>query len=320
MSYRSKVLALSATLVALLLIYGAGIVFSPARVAARSERTSLLKGQASEAAAVSLGSPRGQAGGPSLEFSREGGTWVLLDQGRGLPLVASRVEALLSGLAAVKRLSPRSEAATGLEGFGLGPGAGRRIVVKSASGKVMADFELGGYGPTGDEVYLRLGGTGTIYAAPGSFASALGQERQAWLDLKVIQPPLKPEEVSSLDLRSSLRLPGKEGAGLAWKASRKDGGWVSPQASYEAVSVESVLRSILNLEGQDIVALPPAQAFSKVQASLELGLEKGGKIVMEVGASAGEERYYLRSSSGGQVYLVSGYSLGNLLRMPQAKE
>jgi hypothetical protein len=184
----------------------------------------------------------------------------------------------------------------------------------------MADFELGGYGPTGEEVYLRLGGTGTIYAAPASFASALGQERQAWLDLKVIQPGAKPEEISSLDLRSSLRLQGKGPADLAWKASRKDGGWISPQASYEAVSVESILRSILNLEGQDIVALPPAQAFSKVQARLELGLEKGGKLVLEVGASAGEERYYLRSSTGSQVYLVSGYSLGNLLRMPQEKK
>lgn len=319
MSYRSKVVALSATLVVLLLIYGAGIVFSPERATARSERTSLLKGQASEAAALSLGSPQAQSGGPSLEFSREGGSWVLLDQGRGLPLVASRVESLLSGLASVERLSPRSEATTGLEAFGLGPGQGRRIVVRSTTGKVMADFELGGYGPTGDEVYLRLGGTGTIYAAPGSFAAALAQERQAWLDLKVIQPPAKPEDVSSLDLRSSLGLSGKARADLAWRASRKDGGWASPQGAYEAVSVESILRSILNLEGQDVVALPPAQAFSKVQARLELGLEKGGKIVLEVGASAGEERYYLRSSSGGQVYLVSGYSLGNLLRMPQAQ-
>jgi hypothetical protein len=193
------------------------------------------------------------------------------------------------------------------------------VVVKTGAGKTMADFELGGYGPTGTEVYLRLAGAGTVYAADSGLASSLDKERAAWLDLRLFQPPLKPEEVSSLGVLAALPLDGKAITKASWSARRKDGAWVSATGGkYEAVGVESVLRSILNLEGKDIVARPPVSAFAKVLGRIDLGLEKGGKLALEIGASAGEDSFYLRSTDGPQVYVVSGWSLGNLLRTPQA--
>lgn len=309
MTYRSKVLALSATLTALLLIYGAGLVFSPERIAARAEKAVLLKGPVSEATSISLG---------SLEFAKEGSAWVLLDQGLGLPVVASRVDSLLSSLAAVTRLSPRSDSGQALDGLGLGQGQGRRVFIKSAAGKVLADFELGGYSPTGDEVYVSLGGTGKAYAAGAAFASALGQERAAWLDLRVVQPGYKPEEITSIAVKASVKLDAKVLTTADWSGKRKDGGWASSGAKLDPVAVESVLRSILTLEGQDILAQVPASAFAKVQARIDLGTDKGGQIGLELGAAADADRFYLRSSAGGQVYLVSAWSLKNLLRPTKA--
>jgi hypothetical protein len=317
MSYRTKVIVLASTLAALLLIYAAGLFFSPESRAAREESGRLFAAKPAEVASLSLGGAAGQA---NLEFRRESGSWALLDAGQELPVLDSRIDGFLADLGAVKRLSPRSVGKTSLASFGLDSGKGQRVVMRAASGKVLADFTVGGYGPTGQEIYVKLGDKEDVYAVNGGFASWLREGRASWLNLKVFAAPIKPEEVEGIAIDARLPLDGasKPQTSARWSATRKDGGWSGGKLNLEAVLVESVLRSVLNLEGQDLSALPPADAFSPVLGRIELSLGSGAKRVVEIGKDAGSERFYLRAQGSPYVYLVSLYSLKNIARPVEA--
>jgi len=335
MSYRNKVIALSSTLAVLLLIYAAGLVFAPERNAARSEAGRLLSGKATDVAAFTIGET---AQAPSLEFEKAADGWALMEEGQTLPVQSGKIEAFLAALADVSRLSPRSEGKGDLSGFGLGAGSGVRITAKSASGKLLADFVVGDLGPTGKEAYVRLKGTGPVYATAADFDSYVKEGRAGWLDLRVFAAPIKIDDVQTITTSAKLALGAGSAAGAAgtggaagaksasgalpivadWTASRKEGGWVGKTGSYDTVAVESVLRSIVNLSGQDIVAMPPADAFASPQGRIELGLGTGGTRVIEIGRDAGNGSCYLRAQGSSFVYLVSAYSLMNAVRPESA--
>jgi hypothetical protein len=324
MSYRNKVIALSSALAILLLIYAGGLVFAPERNAARSEAGRLLTGKATDVASFTI---TGADGATSLEFSKDADGWALMEEGLALPVQSGKIEAFLAALADVSRLSPRSEGKGDASGFGLGQGSGARITAKSASGKLLADFTVGDLGPTGKEAYVRLKGTGPVYAAAADFASYVKEGRAGWLDLRVFVPAIKPDEVQTVATSARLSFGATSGTAgpvsaepidADWTAARKEGGWTGKAGPYDTVAVESVLRSIVNLSGQDIVAMPPADAFAKPQGRIELGLGSGGKRIIEIGREAGEGNCYLRAQGSSFVYLVSAYSLMNALRPESA--
>jgi hypothetical protein len=315
MSYRTKVLALSTTLAFLLLVYAAGLVFSPERRQARAEAAGLLAGKPTEAASIELSRREGDST-ITLSLSKKAGSWVLLDQGEGLPVQGQRVASFLEALAEVKRLSPRSDGTGDATSFGLAPGQGSGVLVKDSAGKTLADFRVGGYGPTGKESYLSLGGKKTIYAMDAAFGSYLTADRSSWLDLRLFTEPPKIEEVESLALSSKLPvdLSGRPAKPFAWLAKKKDGSWKGSEANLDAPAVEGILRSILKLSGEDIATKPPVEAFATVLGRIELGLSGGRSLVIEIGASAGQQRYYLRSPASPYVYLASAYSLMTIMR------
>jgi len=335
MSYRNKVIALSSALAVLLLIYAGGLVFAPERQTARSEAGRLLTGKTADVASFTIG---GAAGSPSLEFEKGAEGWAMLEEGEALPVQAGKIDAFLEALSGVSRLSPRSEGQGDLSGFGLGAGDGVRITAKTASGRTLADFVLGGLGPTGNEAYVRLKGTGPVYAAASEFASYIREGRAGWLDLRVFATPIKLDDVQTVRTSARLALGSGGAAGATgaagaaasgaapasapivaeWTASRKDGGWAGKTGSYDTVAVESVLRSIVNLSGQDIVAMPPADAFASPQGRIELGLGTGGTRAIEIGRDAGNGSCYLRAQGSSFVYLVSSYALMNAVRPESA--
>jgi hypothetical protein len=317
MSFKTKVIALSASLALLLLLYAGGIIFSPERSTARVESGRLLAGTTAEVASLSLGAAPGEA---TLEFRKDSSSWALLDSGQELPALDSRIEGFLSDLAAVKRLSPRSSGKEGLAAFGLDAGKGSHVVARAAGGKVLADFTLGGYGPTGKDVYVKLGSKDAVYSVDAGFSSWLREGRGSWLNLRVFAQPIKPEDVESLSMDAKLLLDGsgKPPTLASWSAARKDGSWTGSKIAVEPILVESVIRSILNLEGQDIAAKPPADAFSPVLGRIALNLGSGAKVLIEVGKDAGGDRLFLRTQASPYVYLVSLYSLKNVFRPAEA--
>ena len=157
MRYEKKVIVLSSVLAALLLIWGAGLLFSPERVAARSESAHLLAGKSAEVAAVSLKVP----GGAALDFQKSGADWLLVDGGAKLPAQAKRLASFADDIAAIARLRVVARSKDSWSGFQLDEAQAKHAILKDASGKTLADLYFGGYGPTGSETYIRKAGPPT---------------------------------------------------------------------------------------------------------------------------------------------------------------
>ena len=313
MSYERKVLALSTALAILLAAWALGMVFSPERGTARSESVKLLAGKPAAAAAVELSSPDAEA----IRLVKSGESWTLAEGDARLPVQASRVKSLLDAIAEPGRLKAVGRSKAAWADFGLEEGKAKRAVVRDAKGQAMAELYVGGYASTGSGVYLRQAGSERSYVADSSLSSYVGYGRTSWLDLGVLGEAMVAD-LQSVAIRSRISL-DEEGTApltLDYEARRDGSAWKSGAAELDAQAVESMLRSALSIRGEDIVASPPSLAFSPVSARVELALSSGVSKVLEVGASAGDGRFYLRAAGNPLVYLVSAYSLRSILKAP----
>lgn len=311
MRYEKKVITLASVLAALLVVWVLGILFSPERVAARSEAARLVAGKAAEVASISL---KG-SGGSTIELAKSGSLWSLVDGDARFPAQGQRVSSFLQDLGAISRLRVVARSKDSWPGFKLDEVQAKRALLKDASGKVLADVYIGGYGPTGSEIFLRRAGSDTSYSADSGIASYLDYGRSTWLDLKVIGA-LKEDEVQSFSVKCSILLDGKgKGATtLDYTLSREAKGWKSGAAQIDADAAASLLRSIVELQGEDYVASPPPGAFATIGARVDLELGTGKSTALEVGEAAGNDRFYARLAGGNLVFTVSTYNLKGILK------
>ena len=314
MRYEKKVLALSSALAVLLVVWAAGLVFSPERVAARAESVRLIAGKAADVAAITLQGGSG-ATGSAVELARTGSTWSLLDGSSRLPVQGQRVSSFIDDLGSITRLRVVARSKDSWAGFQLDEAQAKRAVLKDASGKVLADLYVGGPGPTGSEVYLRRAGSDLSYSAESGIASYMGYGRTTWLDLRVLGG-LKESEVQSFSVKASIALDGKGKAPtiLDYVLTRDAKGWKSGAAQIDPDSASSLLRSVVDLQGEDYVAAPPPEAFARIDARIALDLGNGQSKVIEVGATSGDNRFYARLSGGGFAFTLSSYSLRGALK------
>jgi hypothetical protein len=311
MRYEKKVIVLTSVLAGLLLIWAAGLFFSPERMAARSESAHLLSGKGSDVAFVSL---KGTAGA-AIELSKSGSDWFLQDGAAKFPVQATRVSSFIDALSGVARLKVVARSKDSWAGFQLDDAQAKRATLKDASGKILCDLYVGGYGPTGAEVYVRRPLSDVSYTAETGIASYLGYGRSTWLDLRVLGD-LKEADVQSFAVKSSIALDGKGKSALNLDFSlRRDAkGWKAGAAQIDADAVSALLRSILGLQGEDYVAVPPADAFAKIDARINLELGSGRSVALEVGGASGSDRFYARVEGKSLVFLVSSYNLRNCLK------
>lgn len=323
MRYEKKVLALACALAALLVIWGAGVIFSPDRVTARSEAGLVLSGDAGAVTAIELG------GTQKLSLVKQSASWYLLDGSNRFPVQSDRVSSFLDALAAVKRLRPLAHSRDAWAGFGLDEGKAKTILLKNGAGKTLTDIAVGGYGPTGAEIYIRKAGSDESYAVDASFAAYLGYERSGWLDLRVM-PQLPESDVQSVSVQSSLALdgPGKPPLSLNYRLTRSAQGWTGLSGAVDSPSADSLVRSLIALQAEDYAASAPANSFEPVGARVELSLGTGGSKVLEVGrpvapsagtavaAPGGEGRFYARVAGSPYIFMISAYSLRATLKTP----
>jgi hypothetical protein len=332
MRYEKKVVVLSSAFAALLVIWALGLVFSPDRAQARSESGRLLSGKAADVAAVSIQEP----GGAPIELAKSGSSWILSDGSAKFPVQAGRVSSFLDDVAAVSRLHPVARSRESWANLELGDAQAKRASLKDAKGKVLADFYVGGYGPTGSEVYIRRSGSDASYSAETGIASYFTGGRSGWLDLKVMGD-LRESDVQSFSVKSDIALDAKAKAhtkldyelrrdGKGWKLANKVGAANSvgdashAGAALDAEAASALLRTIVGLQGEDYVSVPPADAFSPILARVDLELGTGKSKVLEVGSKASgaagsDARFYARIADG-PAFLVSSYSLSSILKNP----
>jgi len=311
MRYEKKVTVLASVLAALLLVWTAGILFSPERVAARAESVHLISGKSADIVSISLKA----AGGATVELAKSGTAWSLIDGAARLPIQAQRVTGLLDTLASINRLRIVAKSRDSWPGYQLDEAHARHAVLKDAGGRVLCDIWAGGYGPTGSEIYLRKGDSDIAYTANSALASYLDFGRGSWLDLRILGG-LKEGDVQSFSLKSAIALDGAGKPALALDYSlRRDGrGWKAGAAQVDAESAAALLRTILALQGEDFITSPPATAFAKVQARIDLELGSGTSKTLEVGSPSGDNRFYARLGGESLAFTLSSYSLKGALK------
>ncbi len=329
MRHEKKVAILAGATAALLAIWALGLVFSPERVAARAESLKLLQGSVADAAGIEI------AGSEKLAFAREGASWSLVpDLGAAggataaggaapaaagssvrIPADASRISSFLDAVAGVNRMRPLARSREAWAGFQLDEAKAKHVVVKDQKGRAIADFWVGGYGPTGSEVYLRRSAADDSFAVASGLASYLSYGRKNWLDLKVL-PTFPETDVQSLSFRAALALDGKgkPPVSLQYRMTRDKEGWKGPQGALDAVAAESLVRALIGLQGEEVAMALPASAFSRIDARVDIELGSGTARSLEVGSASGEGRFYLRLAGSGLVYEVSAYSLRAILK------
>jgi hypothetical protein len=285
MRYEKKVALLGGSLACLLVLWGAGMLFSPERRAARSQSETLIAGKLEDVAAIELGSPR-------IRLAKESGAWFLVEGGVKLPVQGPRVGSFLEAVAAVKRLKPAAKSKDAWKNLELDEGRAKPVLIRDGRGVTVGDFALGGYGPTGGEVYLRIAGSDAAYAAEGSFAHYVTATRNSWLDLRVIPGPVPETDVESISAKASVELDGagKAPLSLNYSIRRSGEGWEGIAGAIDPSAVSTMLRSLLAIEGEDVLASPPASAFTPVAARIELSLGNGGSRVLEVGPTSTRSR------------------------------
>lgn len=320
MRYEKKVVVLSGALAALLVIWAFGLVFSPDRAQARSESGRLLSGKAADVAAISIQ----ESGIASIELSKSGSSWVLTDGSTKFPVQANRVSSFLDDVAAVSRLRPIAHSKESWANLDLGDTQVKRASLKDAKGKILADFYVGGYGPTGSEVYIRRSGSDASYSAETGIASYFTGSRSGWLDLKVMGD-LRESDIQSFSVRSDIALDAKAKVHtkLDYELRRDGKGWKLANSVGDVLDAEAasaLLRTIVGLQGEDYVSAPPEDAFSPILARVDLELGTGKAKVLEVGSKASgtagsDARFYARIADG-PAFLVSSYSLSSILKNP----
>jgi len=317
MRYEKKVIVLSSALALLLFVWAAGMIFSPERRAARSESAHILPGKAADVAAIDFSSP----GSPPVELVKSGMSWVLVDGNAKLPVRSERVSSFLSDLEAISRLRLVARSKDSWAGFKLDDAQAKRVSLKDASGKTLAELFVGGYGPTGSEVYVRRAPSDSSFTAETGIASYMGYGRSGWLDLNLLGG-IKEGDVQSLSLKSELAFAddgkavpnGKGNSRLDYSLRREGQLWKSGAAQIDAEAVASLVRSIVGLQGEDYVVAPPADAFAKIRASVKLELGSGRSVALEVGGEAGKDRFYARIGDKSLVSILSSYSLRACLK------
>jgi|GEM_PF-1383430 len=335
MTYKNKVIALSSAFAALLLVYAASLIFSPERSLARAETGKIFSGKEADVAEVDLdGIPQGsvpiqQGGGQNAEkismlFKKSGSDWSLEEDGASLPALPARISSLVSAVAKVKSLSPRSGSESSWASFGLAGGSARHVVLKDKAGKVLADFYAGSYSATGSEIYLRLAGKPEVYAADAELGSYLESSRASWLNRALFKNEIKTDDVQSIEFSSTLNLSAltaqnaaavKAPAPVAYTATRSGSSWTVKGAAVDPQSVAGIVRSGLSLEGDDMFAAAPPEAFEKIPIGIVFHMGDGQSLKLEIGSRAGSSGlYWARSSASPFVFQVSIYGIAGLLR------
>jgi len=319
MRFETKVRALVAVLAVLLLAWGLGEFFAPERVSRRSETVTLLSGKTAEVARIDIA-----AGGSALRLEKSGGQWALADGADRLPVLTSRVDALLSSLAKAGRKRPVASKKEAWAGLGLDEGKVRSLTLSDAAGKPLLELHAGNYGTTGSELYARFGQGEASFTIDSTVSSWLSPDRSAWLDKRLWRTAVEAVAVQAVAVRADISLvaEGKDAAKpplrAAWRFERSGQDWKGGQRLPDSVSVESMLRALLNLEAVDLAARAPADAFAKVAATVTLELGSGKSRLLEVGQPAGSGRFWARASEDGKllplVFQLSSYSLGTFLK------
>ncbi|TFG79452.1 MAG: DUF4340 domain-containing protein, partial [Spirochaetales bacterium] len=288
MDYTLKVRSLVAINVLLAVAIALGVLFSPARTSARSLRATLLDSGA-QATVLKI-----RTGGQALELYKSGDAWFLNDGGTALPADSTRVAAFLSTVGEVDQLGQVASSRSAWASLGLEGEGAIGFTVKDSTGLVLADIIVGDYTPSSQAVYVARAGSDDAWSAPVTFASYLKGSRASWLDRRLFPSSPAPQDVQEAIARGILELDSGERLNIDYRLIRNGAGWSTSGTGLDSLRVDSMIRSVLGLRGDEYAENGTAPAATALRVELRLG--DGRSIVLELAPRSADGSYLVVSS------------------------
>jgi hypothetical protein len=309
MTYRNKLISLSATAGALALAFILGFIFEPNRAFSRGAMFSWLDPKlASRIDNISIEKPGEDD--ESIQLVRKDNKWLVNFNGLDYPARQLRITDFIGLFTRRASYPVRSNSGASHERMGLTRGSACRVKFSGLIGPPLLDLLIGYSEAHGQGVFMRKQGENEVRSGQDIFTSYTLSARTSWYNLRLI---LESED-GQLDVDKVQRLtmyPSAQNAGLSRQSiifTRRGKEWAASglNAEPDMDKINSFVRDLLYMEGDDFVYGADDAVLDDMQFVLELGT--GTVKTIRFGASLDEDgRRYATVSGSSLVYSVPGW-------------
>ncbi|GHV61024.1 hypothetical protein AGMMS49587_04080 [Spirochaetia bacterium] len=332
MVYKQKLYLLSGIVGFLTIIYVLTIAFDPERVGTRTAAYTWLESRfRDQIDALEIYGPQG-----AVKLVRKNDVWfVAADGAASMPSPAgagssaspaeyparqARIDDLLGILTRRGAWPVQASSPAAHERLGLTEAAASRITVRGGAGLPLLDLLAGNGDITGRDIYLRKAGQNEVRSGEDRLSGYIAGSRSSWYKLRLF--PESEDGSLDVDIVQRLTVYPPEGeppliftrAGDHWSIGGAE--FTEPDKN----KVDTYIRFILNIEGEDFVSAEVAGAGFK-----EPALAGEGRVVLElgdgsirsirIGEAQGESNQRHAAVSGSPyVYALASWSADRIFR------
>jgi len=340
MTYRKKIVVLSALVAALAITYILTFVLDPA--AARAAAFAWLDASAQDMAdRVEIYGYNGYT-----ELSRRNNVWFASTADGDYPVKQGRVDDLFAALSRKAAYSQTASSTEAAERLSLTENSASRITVRGGAGLPLLDLMIGRAAALGSEIYMRRAASSEIYSGEDRFTYFTDATPASWYDLRLLASlgPDNIEAVQQADLilpatnissgnftgvntiddnqsgdnqsdddQSGDNTSGEITWGEIFTLRRRGGTWIivgNENTMLEPTRVDAWLRSVLEAEADGFA---PAGGVD-VDASITLRLGDGTSRTIQAGPPGANGERSVRVAGSPYTYALGEWNFSRLWR------
>jgi hypothetical protein len=311
-----KVLILGGVLLALILLYVLGLLFSPASRRRRETETPLfqiLNKEAIERIEIS-------SGREALELRKAGDDWTVLISGVYFPASRSRVDAFLDHIISLKQSMRVSDDPETWADFQVSDDSGQRLVLSGSAGKSLVDLVIGKAGLGGKGTYVRKQGDPEVIQVDKSFSYYMNPEPRFWSYLKLFPADLEARDILRLSLKRRAGFAPGTNAFAYTLVRDENQDWVvegRPDIPLDNQRVDSLAGALVGFEGTEFVAGIPEEETGVAAPSAEILFTAADQRVFRlvVGNTGPDpDQYFVCLEGQTYCYLAAAWRLQGVLK------
>ena len=310
MEYKKRLTYILSLIGALAVIYLASFIFDPEIMGTRNASYVWLDSKlAGRTARIVIGKEGDKSS--SVEIVKKNSKWFVLHNGTEYPARQLRVEDFIGIFTARKAWPVRSTSASSHEKLGIGNNAAARITLYGEN-STLADLLLGSEDVIGREIYIRKYGQNEVRSGENLFAAYISGPVTGWYNLKLI--PESEDGKVAVDSVQRLSVYAPQSTQVF---SRKNRTWNISGfeiSNPDQASIDSYVREVLNLEGDDFSDSIAADDPKFNYASLVLELGNGGVKTIRITEADESGRRFARVEGSDFVYSLAPWAAQRLFR------
>ncbi|NBC28513.1 MAG: DUF4340 domain-containing protein, partial [Spirochaetes bacterium] len=209
MSFRTRVSVLSVILLALLIAYILGTVFSPQARRARAANQPVVSafdtGEVGKVELVSQGEAD-EATRVVLRRSESNEGWAVQLGERLVPARDSRVSSFFDAVSGLRTIRTVTESQELYSDFEIGEQSADRIVLFDRDGQPITTAYFGKPATQGNRVYVRTGNDPTVYLTENTVSFYFQENGEYWAELTPLPRPLSGSGVQRISISADIAI------------------------------------------------------------------------------------------------------------------